>query len=390
MDNVLNKLQEYNDILHIDNLFTWMMRNLGWTIIKLLCSLLNAVQGLIDSVLQLNNFFENPELNSFIDKFKPILYFILAISIIFLGYQMMLNKKERFFNLFNNIVIAICVIVFLPVFMVELNNLVMVAVNATGTVDATGTVNDGMLANKIVKDNIIDLLLYDSVGFDLTKIDDSNNIPESYIMNIDITEDIDANSNSLKDPEMFKKKITVDKDGNQIAVDLSRGFLGVGDEQYYRYTVNFFTIMVTLLVLSATYIFSSVKIARIIFELAFYKFFAAIAAFADLSGGQKIREIIKTIINSFLVIFFISVVFKIYMIFTTWAVNNSTGMLYLVLIVAGSFVVIDGPNIVERILGIDAGIRSGYKTVMGLYVGGKAAASGGKSAAASISSIFRR
>ncbi|MCL2323547.1 MAG: hypothetical protein FWC47_15745 [Oscillospiraceae bacterium] len=369
MNDVLSKLIKYNSILHIDNLFTWMMRNLGWAIVKLLCDLLNAVQGLIDGVLKLNTFFENPDLQSFIDEFRPILYLILAISIIFLGYQLMLNRKQKFFNLFNNIVLAICIIVFLPIFMIELNKIVLLAVNSTGSV------SNGPIANKIVKDNIEDLLLYDSVNFDTTKLTDKNNIPVDYIMNIDITENIDTSFNKLNNSDLFKKKLTVDKDGNQIAVDLSKGFLGVGDENYYRFSVNFFTIIITLIVLSATYILSSIKIARIIFELAFYKFFAAIAAFADLSGGQKVKEIVKTIVNSFLVIFMISVVFKMYMIFTTWAVNNSSGLIYLILIIAGSFVVIDGPNIIERILGIDAGLRSSYKTVMGIYMGGKTAAS---------------
>jgi len=369
LNDVLSKLIKYNSILHIDNLFTWMMRNLGWAIVKLLCDLLNAVQGLIDGVLKLNTFFENPDLQSFIDEFRPILYLILAISIIFLGYQLMLNRKQKFFNLFNNIVLAICIIVFLPIFMIELNKIVLLAVNSTGSV------SNGPIANKIVKDNIEDLLLYDSVNFDTTKLTDKNNIPVDYIMNIDITENIDTSFNKLNNSDLFKKKLTVDKDGNQIAVDLSKGFLGVGDENYYRFSVNFFTIIITLIVLSATYILSSIKIARIIFELAFYKFFAAIAAFADLSGGQKVKEIVKTIVNSFLVIFMISVVFKMYMIFTTWAVNNSSGLIYLILIIAGSFVVIDGPNIIERILGIDAGLRSSYKTVMGIYMGGKTAAS---------------
>ncbi len=375
MNDILDKLLKYDNILHIDNLFTWMMRNLGWEIVKLLCLLLNSVQGLVDKVLKLNNFFQNKELQAFIDSFRPVLYLILAISLIFLGYQIMLNKKERFFNLFNNFIIAICVIIFLPMFMIEFNGLIMSAVGATGTID------NNMLATKIVKDNIADLLLYDSVNFDVSKLDVSNNIPEENILNIDVVEGMGSNFSDLRNEELFKKKVTVDKDGQKILVDLSKGFLGVGNEQYFRYSINFFTIIVTLLVLSATFIFSSIKIARIIFELAFFKFFAAIAAFADLSGGEKLKEIVKTIVNSFLVIFFISVVFKMYMIFTTWASNNSDGMLYLIFIIAGSFVVIDGPNIVERILGIDAGIRSGYKTAIGVYAGGKIAAS-------SLSSIF--
>ncbi|MCX0402264.1 hypothetical protein LI017_16920, partial [Clostridium perfringens] len=46
-----------------------------------------------------------------------------------------------------------------------------------------------------------------------------------------------------------------------------------------------------------------------------------------------------------------------------------------------SFAVIDAPNLVERILGIDAGLKSGFNTMMGAYAATKGMLGAGKMAA---------
>lgn len=43
------------------------------------------------------------------------------------------------------------------------------------------------------------------------------------------------------------------------------------------------------------------------------------------------------------------------------------GIAGVILLIAGSFAVIDGPNIVEKLFGIDAGIQSGFKMIAGTY-----------------------
>ena len=61
-----------------------------------------------------------------------------------------------------------------------------------------------------------------------------------------------------------------------------------------------------------------------------------------------------------------------YVLFSTWTSNNSQDLTKFILLIASSVAVIDGPNIIERILGIDSGVKSGWSMIAGGYVGAKA------------------
>lgn len=346
MEDTLIRLMEYSELLHVDNIFSWMFRHLGWYIIKFLGLLLNSCQNLVDDVIGLNAFFYTQEIEDFISSFKPILYLVLVLSITFLGYRMIMNQKDKFSSIVNNFLIALCVVTLLPNFMMKLNKLTMSAVEATGTVS-----DNKILANKIIKDNVNDLLLLDAVDFDFNKLQSKNNIPEKDILRIEINEVI-TDTNNLKNKELFRKKIAITEEGQTEATDLSKGFLGVGDEHYYRYSINFFTIMITLLILSATFITTSLKIAMIIFKLPFYEFFAFVASFSDLSTGQRMKKAITIILSLFLTFFLTMVIFKFYIMSTSWISNNTKGILYLIMMIASSLVVIiESPRMIQSVLG---------------------------------------
>ncbi|MDG0913417.1 hypothetical protein P6U20_29570, partial [Bacillus paranthracis] len=66
---------------------------------------------------------------------------------------------------------------------------------------------------------------------------------------------------------------------------------------------------------------------------------------------------------------------KIYSLYIGWLATKDFGFMgwgNALLLLAGSWAVIDGPNIVERILGIDAGLQSGWKTMMAGAMAAKA------------------
>ncbi|MDT7957129.1 hypothetical protein REO38_16235, partial [Clostridium perfringens] len=77
------------------------------------------------------------------------------------------------------------------------------------------------------------------------------------------------------------------------------------------------------------------------------------------------------------------VLLKLYVVFTGWlsspdvAIQNP--MVKLLALGAGSWAVIDGPNIIERIFGIDAGIKSSWGAVVAGIEGARMAGKGAKS-----------
>src|SRR5699024_6325632 len=132
------------------------------------------------------------------------------------------------------------------------------------------------------------------------------------------------------------------------------------------------------------------KVARVMYELAFHGIAVMFVAGSDINGGQRIKKMITEIVSSFAVLFVMVLILKLYTYFTSWAleIKSDIGWLpYILVMIAGAWAVIDAPDIVTRILGIDAGLRSGWQAMAGAYAGSKTAGSIGKGAGKGIASI---
>lgn len=72
---------------------------------------------------------------------------------------------------------------------------------------------------------------------------------------------------------------------------------------------------------------------------------------------------------------------KVYMIGTAYLEETLDTFPYLIALIAFSLAVIDGPNIVERLFGIDAGLKNGWGVLAEAYAGSKLLSGTGKLAA---------
>lgn len=123
----------------------------------------------------------------------------------------------------------------------------------------------------------------------------------------------------------------------------------------------------------------AIKICRILWELAIYRVLAMFFSLADLHNGERMKEIIKAIAGAFIVIAVNAVLLKFYMIFSAWlTTQNIDGFSKSVMLVSVAIAVIDGPNLCQKLIGVDAGIRSAASTVGAMYVAGKAASGAAK------------
>ncbi|HEY8892891.1 MAG TPA: hypothetical protein VIM70_21920, partial [Clostridium sp.] len=181
-------------------------------------------------------------------------------------------------------------------------------------------------------------------------------------------------------------KIATDTDGKLTTEKLNQGWMTFWKEYYYRYNINFLNIIVSLGVIGATLAFTCFKLAKMIFELAYNKFLAIIVAPVDINDGQKTKQILQNIMSTFIVTFLIAVLLKFYVLFSALCAITP-GIEGVVLLVAGSFAVIDGPNMVEKLFGIDAGLRDGFKTMAGAYMIGSTAMKGAKNIGKTANSI---
>lgn len=365
-------------ILSITGIISHAFRWLGWQIIWLLASLVDGVEGAVNKIYTLNSFFSSSEVNNFIDRYKPIIWSILAISLAVLGYKIIMNRKMDKQSIPTNLIFSLIVVIALPMLMVkmgDLTNLVVKDVKAGYTSSA----------KQIVKDNLYDLYALDQNDFNFKE---KNNIPIDNIFDIHIDEAFKVDSKT-KHEEIFKKKLDTLANGDMKETDLEKNWIMM-DEDYYRYNIDFVSVIIGLATTGITLLCVGFKIARLIFELAFNKLFAMLFAFADIEDNKKIKAILKNIFSTFAVIMATAVLLKLYIIFVSWlnftasSVDKGIGftvtsLAKLILQIGASFAVIDGPNIIERILGIDAGLKSGLNTMLGTYGAMKALGSGTKS-----------
>ena len=370
-----------NNILEMAGIISNCIRWVLWKIVTLLSLLVNSIEKAVTKIYNINGFFNSPEVTALIDKYKPLVWVILAISIGILGFKIMFNRKQNRGELPSNILFSILILVLLPTLMTKLDNMTSIAVKDVAS-EYTSS------ANELIKNNIYDLYYLDSNGFDLNN---KNSIKSSEILTVDANETIDLDE--VNNKAVLGKKIRFDKNGNKKLEDLETGWFKI-DEEYYRYGIDFLSIIVTLGAMGITLICIGLKVARLIFELAFNKLLATLFAFADIGDGKKLKEIIKHIFSMFIVIFSTAIMTKLYVIFSSWlgtslgnAGLSANGVAKMIVLVGGSIAVIDGPNIIERILGIDAGLKNGWSAVMAGYGLSKGAMNGLSSLSEGVKSL---
>lgn len=354
-----------NQVLSPIGVFADGLRKVGWWIIGGLVSLVNGLEKVATKVYSFNDFFNSKGVNELLAAYKPLIFGILALALLFLGYAVMMGKKKDRSEIPTNILISAMVIIALPLFMTKLGDLTEAFVSYNISDQQSS-------AKEIVKDNVSDLYYLDKNGFRIENI--KNGIQVNDITNIDINEILDTDKIGDKDfRDVFKKKLYRNEKGNEKLVDLDKGFFGMFKEGYYRYNANFMIIIVSLGITGVTLLCIALKVAGIIFELGFKKIFATLLAMADISDGRKLKAIVMDIVSSFTILMVTSVILKLYVIFVAFLGNKfeSYSIINLVILAGVSWKVIDAPDIVERILGIDAGVKSNWASVIAGYEGAK-------------------
>ncbi|MCT4793028.1 hypothetical protein NR990_11750 [Exiguobacterium artemiae] len=259
--------------------------------------------------------------------------------------------------------------------MKQLNDFTDQAVNQVKSGSIYGSEKE-TISETILKENLNDLVAYDKNDFDnYTENDVKNNVPTKLIRGLQINEVFDSNKLDVSTTGSKLSKSFILWDGSEeVLGELDQSGLDWNNQYYYRYHPNWLTILVTLGVMGFTLFSIAYKLARLSFELAFNYVLAILVAPADLHSGQKTKKIIQSILNTFLVIILIFVSIKLYTIGTAYLVDTLDGLAYLIALIAFSAALIDGPNMVERLFGIDAGLKRGWGVALGAYAVGKGTA----------------
>ncbi|MGF7070680.1 hypothetical protein JOD89_004812 [Priestia megaterium] len=376
-EEILKKLREFSEYLDVGNIVTYMLRKVGWACIQLLSFLVDGLEGITDSILGIKTFFNSPDIQDFITKIQPFLYVLLAFSFLYIGYMLIIQKKVNREQIMINIFISMAVLLLLNTSMLKADKFTDQAIEAVD-LNEKGTVSE-----KIIKSNITDVAQFDLTKWKSPKLKEPNKVPQKNIMMIDITEKIDDKfkvnkKDTLSDEgqKILTNKADITPDGKEGLVELNNGWFDFFPELYYRWSWNFWTIAISLFVIGMTLLFTSIKLAKLCYELGFNAILAQLVAPADVADGQKLKAVLKNILNTFLVTIMIFISMKVYLMGTVFISDKLEGIPYLIALIAFSIAVVDGPIMCERLFGIDAGLKSGWGALAGGFAMAKGLESG--------------
>ena len=371
---IVEKIEEFSEFLSIGTPISDMVRWLGWVFIKGLAFIVDGLESVTDDVLLVKQFFQNPEIAAFVDTIRPFLYILLAFSLLYAGYMLIFQKKFDREGMAMNLFIALIIVVALSQGMGKANEFTDEAINAINTTELYDE-GEGSLSDNIISRQLTDLLEFDKNGWETTELNPPNTLPLSMIGHLSVTEKLDEERNELditrESKDILSHKLTWSVSEKELLELEDSKLMPWTNESYYRYDVNWLTVLTTLAVMAFTLFSIAYKLARLSFELTFNYILALLVAPADIHDGQKTKKIMQSILNTFLVIILIFLSMKIYMIGTAYVAAELDGLAYLIALIAFSVAVIDGPNIVERLFGIDAGLKNGWGVLAGAYAGGK-------------------
>lgn len=408
--------------------------DIGWFLTIWIYRLTRFLEDILDKIVSMGDLLDSNEITQLSVKMAPICFSLMAIIICILAFSMMLGKKLPISQLFINIILATLFIATVPGLFSQAFDVEESLVHDVTKSDfapnkdklSMGKPELTKLSSQVMASNITDLYWYAKNNFKKPKDGVVNEFNDDSFTsgNRDFTEklnpyldkdEVDSSDKNAKknkddlkemgfryypylsDPDEFKSHkyvpivfdyriVEADKDskdqykGKEL-IELSEGIggdhIGLKDSwasgYYKRYQGNFFTIWCELIVLSIVYIFTAFKVARLSYEIATQKILAPWVAATDVATLQKVKQLIISIFSNYGLIALIFVLLKIFMILSNIVFKSDLPTVAkIILFFALALGTIDGPDEVKKILGIDAGVKDGYKTAMAGFAGAMA------------------
>ncbi len=176
--------------------------------------------------------------------------------------------------------------------------------------------------------------------------------------------------------DLVSNDMLVTDDAVYLANEVSDGVLWTDlfNTYYYRYTVDWGTAILQLFSMVLMFLFMSYKVIKLIYEITLERIVAILQS-ANLAQTQKTIKVLEAMRDAYIVLLMSLVTIKIYMfaskyVSTQMDADGFRG--WIMLFVA--FAVVDGPNIIQRVTGHDAGMSDGMGKVMSAFYGFNAAA----------------
>ena len=380
-------LQWYRDnaaLLENNNIFSDALRSVSWSITDLVCKVANVAETLYTKTFGLIDITNYPQINDLLDTLRPVLLALTVLCCAGLGIMLLVQHEKRP-PLLRNILLGI------------------VAVSASAWLFSTANdlviaFRDGILGGEevnqsyeLVESNLIDLIRIDKRG-DINALNYKAGQGVIYgvgiagqddMDSIDLCETLDWHtakngknlygwSTEFNNRVKYRLAHTADGDVARKNYD-GLTSANIGNQFFYRYSFDFWSCLLQLLSLSLLFLALCYKNVRIAYELVVSRLLAFLFA-ADIGGGEKLKNTLLFVRATYLTMCVCVLSVKLYEIMVGLVTSfGITGIGKGIVCLLIAYAVIDGPNLVERILGMDAGLSSSVGRAMALFGAGRAA-----------------
>lgn len=390
-DNKIIKVLSKNpELFHENGMINSAIRFIGWGITKGIAAVADVCATLYDTCFGFIDFTSYKPVRDFINEWKVVFIALVCLSLLFIGILLCVgwDKKPK---IVINLLLAVTV--------VSASSYLINTMNGFIATEVREDVLDGESSSAVyntIGSNIHDLVWLDeTVGLkNLTKKKNAKKVYSSFkksqFKNLDINEILDPDDFDGDTADILTYGLTdsSDSDGNT-TYKLEELYDGVAwtdmlNEFYYRYTVDYGVLWMELAAYILVYLFMSYKVVRSLYEIAFHRLIAYLYS-ANLNNNQKILKILDSIKDSYILLLMTSVLIKFYLLATkfisSWEIGGISKGIILIFL---AFAVIDGPNIFQRLTGMDVGASNELGKLTTLYYGGRMAAGAAKAGAGAV------
>ena len=375
-------LTKYGSYFEGQNLILTGLRELFYLVLSFSYSFIKSCGDLLSKAYNVLTFDTQSRVNEIFGGAlsTEFLTAVVLIVVVCIGIAFILNSNSiKGSKIIQNIMFGLLVVFILPTFINSVNGII--ASSDMGNISTSSV-------NKIFSANIVDLKY--CFGGD-TVIDPTgeihNGFPDDYDYSLLPMDELIKGSETPGIDDVFTKTLlnrgSVDEElGDCSSGEIFGNFISFLSSYYYRYKVDMFPIFLSEIATILVMVFTFFKVVRLCYELIVNHFFAYIFAITDIASGAKLREALKSILSTYVVLIYCSVAISLFNTFQAWIFDSSifNNFEASICIIPVAMAVIDGPNLIERLFGIDAGIKSGFHTAMGLMHAGKTALGMGKAA----------
>lgn len=372
----------YGSYFEGQNLILTGLRELFYLVLSFLYSFIKGCGDLLSKAYNVLTFDTQSRVNEIFGGAlsTEFLTAVVLIVVVCIGIAFILNSNSiKGSKIIQNIMFGLLVVFILPTFINSVNGII--ASSDMGNISTSSV-------NKIFSANIVDLKY--CFGGD-TVIDPTgevhNGFPDDYDYSLLPMDELIKGGETPGIDDVFTKTLlnrgSVDEElGDCSSGEIFGNFISFLSSYYYRYKVDMFPIFLSEIATILVMVFTFFKVVRLCYELIVNHFFAYIFAITDIASGAKLREALKSILSTYVVLIYCSVAISLFNTFQAWIFDSSifNNFEASICIIPVAMAVIDGPNLIERLFGIDAGIKSGFHTAMGLMHAGKTALGMGKAA----------